>query len=88
MLQTLDGYTLMRLICQTASSEVFLAHDHRRREDVVLKVVLPQLVGDKRTLSHFAHEAKVSESLDHPNLVKVYEAAFKCGNSIASERFC
>lgn len=73
MLQTLDGYTLMRLICQTASSEVFLAHDHRRREDVVLKVALPQLAGDKRTLSHFAHEAKVSEALDHPNLVKVYE---------------
>ncbi|MBN2583897.1 MAG: serine/threonine protein kinase, partial [Planctomycetes bacterium] len=73
MLQTLDGYTLMRRICQTASSEIFLAHDHRRREDVVLKVVLPQLAADKKTLSHFAHEAEVSARLEHPNLVKVYD---------------
>ena len=73
MLQTLDGYTLMRRICQTASSEVFQAHDHRRRQDVALKVILPQLVEEKKALDHLAHEAEVSAGLDHPSLAKIYD---------------
>jgi len=73
MLQTLDGYTLIRRICQTASSEIFLAHDHRRRQDVVLKVVLARLADDKKTLDHLAHEAEISERVDHPNLARIYD---------------
>ncbi|NIA21796.1 MAG: protein kinase [Anaerolineaceae bacterium] len=73
MLQILDGYTLIRRLCQTASSEIFLAHDHRRRQDVVLKVVLARLADDRKALNHLAHEAEISERVDHPNLVRIYD---------------
>ena len=73
--ESIGGYTILRRICQTASSELFLASDLRRRQEVALKVVLPQLVRDKRVLAHYAREAELSAKLDHPNLIKVYEFA-------------
>jgi serine/threonine-protein kinase len=71
--ESIGGYAILRRICQTASSELFLATDPRRREEVALKVVLPQLARDKRLLHHYAREADLSRELQHPNLIKVHE---------------
>jgi len=71
--ESIGGYTILRRVCQTASSELFLASDLRRRQEVALKVVLPQLARDKGVLAHYAREAELSELLSHPNLIKVYE---------------
>ena len=73
MLENLDSFTILRRISQTASSEIFLARDPRRPEDVALKVVLPQFARDKRTMRHFEHEFEVGQQLQHRNLVMVHE---------------
>lgn len=75
--ETIGGYTILRRICQTASSELFLASDMRRRREVALKVVLPHLARDKAVLAQYDREAEVSEHLDHPGVVKVYEFVAK-----------
>lgn len=74
-LESIGAYAVLRRICRTASSELFLASDRRRREEVALKVVLPALVRDKRVLRHYAKEAELSQTLEHPRLIKVYEFA-------------
>jgi serine/threonine-protein kinase len=71
--QEIGGYAVKRRLIQTASSEVFVAYDARRRQDVVLKMVLPQFARDKKVLGHYAREAEISADLEHPNLVKVHE---------------
>lgn len=73
MLQNLDSFTILRRISQTAGAEIFLARDPRRKEDVALKVVLPSLAGDKRTLRSFEREFRVGRALQHPNLVRIHD---------------
>ena len=86
-LESIGSYTILHRICQTASSEVFLASDHRRREQVALKVVLPQFARDARVLGHYAREASISASLDHPSLIKVYEFVGKVARPYLVMRF-
>lgn len=71
--ESIGSYTILRRICQTASSELFLASDPRRREEVVLKVILAPQVREKRILQHYAREAELCRELEHPSLIKVYE---------------
>lgn len=85
--ESIGGYTILRRICRTASSELFLAGDVRRREEVALKVVLPQLSRDKRVLRHYEHEAKVSAQLDHPNLIKIHDFVQKAERPYLVMRF-
>ncbi len=69
---TIGGYAILRQICSTATSELFVARDARRRQDVALKVLLPEAVKDKRALRHMAREAEVGMRLEHRNVVEVY----------------
>jgi eukaryotic-like serine/threonine-protein kinase len=71
--ESIGGHTLLRRICQTASSDLFVAVDRRRREEVVLKVVLPKLAREKKTLRHYAREVQVCGTMDHPNLTRIYD---------------
>lgn len=71
--ESIGSYTILRRICQTASSELFLASDPRRREEVVLKVLLAPQVREKRLLRHYTREAELCQELEHPSLIKVHE---------------
>lgn len=71
--ESIGGHTILRRICQTASSELFLVADRRRREEVVLKVVLSKFARDKKILKHYARETEVCGAMDHPNLIKIYD---------------
>lgn len=72
-LESIGGYTILRRLCQTATAELFLASDPRRREEVALKVVLPQLARDKKVLRHFQREVDLSRVLEHRNLIRIYD---------------
>jgi serine/threonine protein kinase len=68
----IGSYSIVRRICHTASSELFLANDPHNHEDVVLKVLLESQVHEKRLLRQYAREAELCEEFEHPSLVKVY----------------
>jgi serine/threonine protein kinase/WD40 repeat protein len=53
---------------------VFLAHDPLLRRDVALKVPRTEAFLDPELRARLHHEATTAASLDHPNIVPIYEA--------------
>src|SRR5919109_1753325 len=55
-------------------SVVYLAHDPRLNRNVALKLLAPELAEDEAFRVRFLRESQLAASLDHPNVVPVYEA--------------
>jgi eukaryotic-like serine/threonine-protein kinase len=53
--------------------EVFLAHDAELGRDVAIKVLLPEFCCDVERVNRFKLEAKSASSLNHPNIITIYE---------------
>src|SRR5499433_1465218 len=54
-------------------AEVYRARDTRLGRDIALKVVNEALNGDPDLVRRFEQEARIAGSLNHPNLVAVYD---------------
>ena len=75
----LPGYRIQRQIGQGASGQVYLAVQHAIRRSVAIKVLAPTAVGDTAARRRFEREAELAKGLDHPNIVRVYEAGIHAG---------
>jgi len=53
--------------------EVYRARDETLNRDVALKILPPSLVRNEERLRRFVLEAKSASSLNHPNIVTIYE---------------
>jgi YVTN family beta-propeller protein len=70
----LAGYRIERVLGRGGMSVVYLAHDSRLKRNVALKVLAPELAEDEGFRVRFLRESQLAASLDHPNVVPVYEA--------------
>ena len=70
----LAGYRIDRVLGRGGMSVVFLAHDPRLKRNVALKLLSPELAEDEAFRVRFLRESRLAASLDHPNVVPVYEA--------------
>jgi len=68
------GYRLEAVVGRGGMSVVYRAHDSRLRRDVALKVLAPELAADEAFRERFLVESQLAASLDHPNVVPIYEA--------------
>ncbi len=68
-------YTVLNLIGQGGMGCIYKVHDNTLGEDVALKTLLPQFLGDKVVLERFYNEAKIARRLAHPNIVRVHDIA-------------
>ena len=70
---TVGQYRVVRLLARGGMGDVYRATDPRLRRDVALKVLADSKTGDPRRLERFMHEARVTASLNHPNVIRVYD---------------
>jgi hypothetical protein len=70
----LAGYGIERVLGRGGMSVVYLAHDPRLKRNVALKLLAPELAEDEGFRARFLRESRLAASLDHPNVVPVYEA--------------
>jgi YVTN family beta-propeller protein len=70
----LAGYRIERVLGRGGMSVVYLAHDLRLKRNVALKLLAPELAQDEGFRVRFLRESQLAASLDHPNVVPVYEA--------------
>ena len=66
-------YTLVAVIGQGASGDVYLAQDLSLGRKVAIKLLHSSLAGDAFFLKRFQSEAKSAASLNHPNIMRVFD---------------
>jgi serine/threonine protein kinase len=54
-------------------AEVFLAHDEILERDVALKILKERYADDEGFVERFRREAQSAASLNHPNIVRIYD---------------
>jgi serine/threonine-protein kinase len=68
------GYRIEELIGRGGMGVVYRAFDLRLKRLVALKLVAPSLALDERFRERFARETELVMSLEHPNVVPIYDA--------------
>jgi serine/threonine-protein kinase len=61
---------VVSFLARGGMGDVYRATDVRLRRDVALKVLAGCEAGASRRLERFMHEARVTASLDHPNVIR------------------
>ena len=70
----LAGYRIESLLGWGGMSVVYLAEDLRLKRRVALKLLAAELADDESFRDRFLHESELAASIDHPNIVPIYEA--------------
>lgn len=66
-------YLLLGTIAAGGMARVFVANDTRTDRRVVVKRLLPRLIGDEYYESMFIDEARLTMRLSHPNIVAIHD---------------
>lgn len=69
----IPGYKIQREIGQGRSSRVYLALQHAFGRPVAIKVLSPEVSRDRKRKASFLAKGKVARTLDHPNIVRVFD---------------
>jgi len=81
------GYLTEELVGRGGMGEVYRALDVRLRRPVALKVLSAELAEDQRFRERLLRESRLAASLDHPNVVPIYEAGEQDGRLFIAMRY-
>ena len=85
---SVQGYRVVQKIGYGGSSVVYLAERESDRQQVVLKILNARRGGDDSVVQRFMQEFDIISSIDHPNVVKIYDRGFGEDHAyIAMEHF-
>lgn len=66
-------YELLRHIARGGMADVYLARDETLGREVALKVLFPEFANDPNFVERFRREAQAAATLNHPNVVGIYD---------------
>ena len=69
----IDRYTIISHLGAGGIGQVWLARDEQLTRDVALKLLFPRFAGDPYHIRRFQQEARAASTLNHPNIVTIYE---------------
>src|SRR5207253_8864087 len=72
--RTVGGFTIESLLGEGSTSTVYLATHPRLKDKVALKVLPAAIQDDPGFRERFIREPKLAASLDHPNVIPIYDA--------------
>ncbi len=84
---TLAGYRIEAEIGRGGMGVVYRAIDTRLDRPVALKLIAPELAGDARFRERFLRESRLAASIDHGNVLPIYEAGEHDGQLFLAMRF-
>jgi ABC-type branched-subunit amino acid transport system substrate-binding protein/predicted Ser/Thr protein kinase len=85
--KTFASYRVESLLGRGGMGVVYLAHDPSLERPVALKLIAPDLVQDEAFRARFLREPKLAASLDHPNVIPIYEAGEHDGQLYLAMRY-
>ncbi len=71
---TFGGYEIESLLGRGGMGAVYLATHARLERKVALKVIAAELANDPDFRARFLQESQLAASLDHPNVIPIYDA--------------
>lgn len=81
------GYLLEEQIGQGGMAVVYRAYDERLDRRVALKVLAPSLAADNAFRTRFIRESRAAATVEHPNIIPVYDAGDAGGCLFISMRY-
>lgn len=75
----LSGYTIQKQLGKGATGTVWLARQESLQREVAVKVLSPRRAADGAFVERFQAEARAAASLNHPNVVHVYDVGEQDG---------
>ena len=80
-------YRVEAVLGRGGMSVVYLAEDLRLKRHVALKLLTPALAEDERFRERFLSESELAASLDHANVIPIYEAGEADGQLYIAMRY-
>ena len=71
--ERIGRYSILEEIASGGQGAVYRAFDAETNQIIALKVLHPSLTADQNYLERFRREASLASSIDHPNVIKIYE---------------
>jgi ABC-type branched-subunit amino acid transport system substrate-binding protein/glutamine cyclotransferase len=84
---TFAGYRVESSVGRGGMGVVYRATDLSLERPVALKLIAPELAEDERFRERFLREPRLAASLDHPNVIPIYEAGQHDGQLYLAMRF-
>src|SRR5436190_3428587 len=81
------GYRILSLLGRGGMAVVYLAEHLGLERKVAIKVLAPALGEDARFRDRFVRESRMAASLDHPNVIPIYEAGEADGRLFIAMRY-
>ena len=81
------GYQLRAVLGRGGMSVVYQAENRRLGSDVALKVLAPELATDDAFRARFLEESRTAASLNHPNVIPIYDTGSSDGLLYIAMRF-
>jgi len=72
---TIGGYEVLSVLGRGGMGTVYKALQLSMEREVALKVLSHKLSGDKTYVERFLREARAAAALNHPNIVRIFDAA-------------
>jgi serine/threonine-protein kinase len=85
--QKIGPYKIMRSLGAGGMGEVYLAEDPRLGRKIALKLLPDYFTKDANRLRRFEQEARAASSLNHPNIVTIYEIGKADGHHFIASEF-
>ena len=80
-------YRIERLLGQGGMGVVYLAEHLGLGRQVAVKVLAKSLADDPAFVDRFVRESRIAASIDHPNVIPIYEAGHEGGEPFIAMRF-
>ena len=81
------GYRIESLISRGGMGEVYLAEQDAPRRKVALKLLSPELSLDAGFRERFARGSEAAASIDHPNVIPIYQSGQADGTLFIAMRY-
>src|SRR5687767_6306998 len=81
------GYRVESVVGRGGMGVVYRATGLSLERPVALKLIAPELAGNERFRARFPREPRLAASLDHPNVIPIYEAGEHDGQLYLAMRF-